>query len=168
MITVKSVSEVYEVESQYSDEVTEMVNITCTESRSSNADQSTSAVEKALGIGGLGLGGERQVTKAFRATAVAHLPVGKTLPLHINREWCSENPYPKAVDAKGKPLAQPIEDIMCPDNVKRDLYSRTFIGETAQADTFDITENIDVMGAPDAEEVTATTGRRRTVRQREK
>lgn len=155
MITVKSVSESYEVESQYSEEVTEMVNITFTESRSSGGDQSTAAVEKALGVGGLGLGGERQVTKAFKATAVAHLPVGKTLDLHINREWCSENPYPKAVDSKGKPLAQPVEDIMCPDGQKRDLYSRTFISETTAPDAFDISEDVDVMNAPDAAETTA-------------
>ena len=166
MLVVKSHGDVFDVESQYSDEVTEMATVTFAQLRNNSNDGSTAAVEKALGVSGLGLGGERIVTKAFRAEALKQLPVGKVLNLHINREWCDVNPYPKAVNDKGKPLAKPIPGIMCPDGIARDLYSRTFISETELPDTFNIiNDEPDVMNAPPFEEVEApATGRRTRTR----
>ncbi len=168
MVTIVKVGEPFDVFSQYNDNVTEMVPVVFEERRNNGKDRSNELVEEALGVSGLSLGGKRTVTKAFLAEKASVFEVGKELNLFINREWCSNNPYPNALDENGKPVAETIPDVLCPDGIKRDLYSRTFLAKERAEDTFDISiEEEEVLKADDAANAKAAAPRgRRTVRER--
>lgn len=152
MLKVLKVSESYEVTSQYSDDVTEMVTVTLVGQTSANGNSNSTLLGEATGIVDLGLGGGRQVSVSIKAEHADQFPEGKVIPgLHINREWCDVNPYPKAVDAKGKPLAQTME-IKHPEFGEIEVYSRTFLAKEAKPDTWNLVEDYsgadDIINAP--------------------
>lgn len=143
MVRVKAISKPYTVESQFSDDTVEMVNVTLEGSTSgSQMNQGAALLGRKKGIVNLGLGGGLTCTIAVREEHADQFTEGEVIDdLYINRVWCSENPYPKAVDDQGRPLAEPIPDVMCPDGQKRDLYSRTILSEKQEEVKYDIIED---------------------------
>lgn len=174
MVTVKSVSEVYEVESQYSDTITEMVTVVLEGqggTSASGARNNAALLGEVTGVANLGLGGTRMVSVAIRAEQSDNFPVGKVINgLFINREWTDENPYPKAVDSKGKPLAKPML-ISHPEFGEIEVFSRTFLAKEQAPDTWNLLgeygEEQTLLNAPPLEEVEHPAGKgRRVVRGR--
>lgn len=145
MLKIVKHGDVVTAESQYSDEVTKLIPVTFVDSSSSNGNDGLALVAEALGTSYAGLGSQRRVTLAVKAEAIADYPLGGLIPgLCINREWTDENPYPKAVDAKGKPLAKTME-ITHPEFGEIEVYSRTFIAKTKMPDTFVLTGEYEVV-----------------------
>lgn len=155
MLKIVKHGDLVQATSQYNeDDVTNLIPVTFVDSSASNGNDGLSLVAEALGTTYAGLGSQRQVTLAVKEEAIGEYAVGTIIPgLFINREWCDENPYPKAVDKKGKPLAAPMT-ITHPEFGELELYSRTFIAKTKVADTFNLVGEYDVVNnnAPGTED----------------
>lgn len=131
--------------SQYTGDVTDLIPVTFVEEGSSNGNDGLALIAKATGKAYAGLGASKQVTLSVKTEFIGDYAVGTIIPnLHINREWTDENPYPKAVDDKGKPRAE-TKPITHPDYGVLDLYSRTFISEEKVADTFNLVHEYEVV-----------------------
>ena len=164
MLRVIVVSDPYIVESQYSKETVEMFNVTFTESRSSGGDASITALEKITGLSGLGLVNDRVVTKAIPFEHADSFKEDATFDGFINRSWVEHNPYPKAVKDDGTPKAETKAKV-CPDGQTRMLFARTVIGETMLEDTYEYSDETEVVD-PQTAELPAANTVKRTVRQR--
>lgn len=139
MVKVLEVGKPYDVESQYSNDVTSMVTVVLVGASPSTRNSNASLLGEVDGIDDLSLGGQRQLSLAIRAEHADRYPEGRKIDgLFICREWTDENPYPNAVDKNGDPIAQPME-ITHPEHGDIAVYSRTFLSKERLADTWNLT-----------------------------